>query len=312
MVVVAAFYRFFNVDSCAELKAALAEIVRDADIYGTILIAPEGINGTVAGSHHHIDRLRQFFLADKRFLGMEYKESVSTTNPFIRRHIKIKKEIVTMNVPGIEPMKVTGRHVSAREWNELIADSSVVVLDVRNSYETAIGKFDRAIDPQLDNFSEFPAFVEKNLNPQIHKRIAMSCTGGIRCEKASAYLAQQGFDEVYQLNGGILRYFEDTPRADSTFRGECFVFDHRVAVGHDLKPGSYEMCFNCRAPVSAEDKMSPLYQEAVSCSRCAKKLTARKIASKKTRHEQMLLAESRGTAHLGPHAMPKNTSRACR
>ncbi len=286
MLIVAAFYRFFRMTNARQVQAGLKELFATSDIFGTILLAEEGINGTVCGSRENIDRLRAYFVFNDLFVDMEYKESFTTENPFIRRHIKIKKEIVTIGVPGLDTVATAGRHVDSHEWNNLLADPAVFVIDVRNRYETALGGFVGAHDPELDSFKEFPAFVANNLDPIIHKRIAMSCTGGIRCEKASAYLAQCGFAEVYQLKGGILKYLEDTPKERSKWRGECFVFDHRVTVDHDLNAGSYTMCFSCRTPLSDEDKKSPDYIEAVACANCKDRVPAAKQSGKKIRHEK--------------------------
>lgn len=299
MLVVAAFYRFFQLNNPRVVRDELEELFSTSDIYGTILLAKEGINGTVCGSREHIDRLRRYFSSDERMDGMEYKESSAATNPFLRRHIKIKKEIVTMGKPNGDEIFNVGRHVDAREWDALLSDPSVFVLDVRNRYETAIGKFSGAHDPGLDNFSEFPDYVARNLDKTVHKRIAMSCTGGIRCEKASAYLVQAGFEEVYQLNGGVLRYLEDTPKEQSKWQGECFVFDHRVAVDHDLQPGSYTMCFNCRYPLNVDDKKSEKYVEAVACAHCHESVSEKKRRARVERHKQIQLASARGEKHLG-------------
>ncbi len=303
MLVVAAFYRFFRLENCEALKERLQYIVDTSDIYGTILLAHEGINGTVCGSRASIDRLKAAFSDDPRLIGMEYKESYTETNPFIRRHVKIKNEIVSLGQQGIDPSTAHAQYVDAREWDALLADPTVLVLDVRNKYETKVGSFIGAIDPALDNFRQFPDYVAEHLDPKIHKRIAMSCTGGIRCEKASAYLKQQGFDNVYQLHGGILRYMMDTPKDNSSWRGECFVFDHRVTVDHDLKPGSYTMCFNCRLPLSLDDKKSESYVEAVVCAQCCNNTSKQKRDANRDRQQQIRLANSRGETHLGPNAM---------
>lgn len=306
MLVVAAFYRFVTLDSCREVKSTLEQIARTHDIYGTILLAHEGINGTVCGTRAAIDVLRNYFRAHASFKDLTYKESLAEKNPFIRRHIKIKKEIVTFDQPKADPRRKTGHHVNAQQWNDLLADPSVVVLDVRNRYETALGTFKGALDPNIETFKDFPDFVKNQLDPSVHKRIAMSCTGGIRCEKASAYMMELGFSEVYQLDGGVLQYLEDMPQNKSLWQGECFVFDHRVAVDHNLKPGSYSMCFSCRAPLSASDKLSPLFVEDVACPHCHEQLTEKKRKANIDRKVQIARARSVGKSHLGSHAMHSN------
>lgn len=305
MLVVATFYRFFKVISCRVLKAELKDLLENSKLYGTIILAPEGINGTICGSRLNIDKLVAFFKEAGFFSQMEYKESLAQSNPFFRRQIKIKKEIVTLGEPNIDPSSFTGQYVDSRAWDQLLLDPSVVVLDVRNLYETAIGSFVNAIDPKLNNFREFCTFAKTKLDKTVHKRIAMSCTGGIRCEKASAYLLQLGFPEVYQLKGGILKYLEDTAKETSHWQGECFVFDQRVAVNHDRLMGTYEMCFGCRAPLSDEDKKSDAYVESVCCPKCHSDLTKDKHKSRQTRRDQMVRALKDGRKHLGPDAMPK-------
>lgn len=292
MLVVAAFYRFVTLSSCKEIKTKLEQIAHAHDIYGTILLAQEGINGTVCGTRQAIDSLKDYFYEQECFKGITYKESFVDKNPFIRRHIKIKKEIVAFEQPQADPGRQTGHHVNAHQWNELLNDPSVVVIDVRNRYETALGTFTGAIDPNIDTFKQFSDFVKNNLNPSVHKRIAMSCTGGIRCEKASSYMIEAGFTEVYQLGGGILQYLEDVPQHESLWRGECFVFDHRVTVGHDLKPGTYSMCFGCRAPLSAHDKRSPMFIDDVACPKCYDQLTEKKRKAKEDRKAQMKRAQA--------------------
>jgi|SRR5579871_2225914 len=307
MLVVATFYRFVILSSLEAIKAELEQIANNHDIYGTIIIAEEGINGTVCGTRHAIDSLKSYFSQQELLRDLKYKESNAPENPFLRRHIKIKREIVSFGQPQIDPRAKTGTHVNAVQWNDLLNDPSVIVLDVRNRYETAIGSFSGAVDPEMKTFKDFPRFVQTNLNPAIHKRIAMSCTGGIRCEKASAYMLQVGFAEVYQLDGGILQYLADTTEAESLWRGECFVFDHRVAVGHDHKPGTYSMCYGCREPLSDDDRLSSMYIEEVACPKCYPLLTFERRYNKENRKAQIRRAQALGKIHLGRHAMPSCT-----
>lgn len=303
MFVVAAFYKFVTLDSCAAHQAKLTELAQKHEIFGTILLANEGINGTVCGTRAAIDALGAYFNSHKEFNKLVYKESFSNRNPFLRRHIKVKPEIVTLGQPCANPLQKAGVHVTAHQWNALLDDPSVVVIDVRNRYETALGMFKGAIDPQTSTFKEFPDFVRRHLNPKTHKRIAMSCTGGIRCEKASAFLLTSGFEHVYQLDGGVLQYLEDMPKDHSKWQGECFVFDHRVAVDHNLKPGLYSMCFGCRMPLSAQDKLSPDYVPEVKCPHCSNEMSEQRQTKKRIRAQQMAHAERLGKAHLGHNAM---------
>lgn len=233
--VVAAFYKFVPLPDAARLRAPLFEVCASHGVIGTILLAPEGINATVAGSRDAIDSMLKFLLRDARFGQLEYKESSAARQPFGRLKVRLKQEIVTLGVPGIDPNRAVGEYVDARDWNTLIADPGTVVVDTRNRYETEMGMFERAIDPRTASFRQFPGFVHRTLDPRRHTRVAMYCTGGIRCEKATTYMLDNGFKEVYHLRGGILRYLEDVPREQGLWKGECFVFDERVAVGYGLK-----------------------------------------------------------------------------
>lgn len=237
MIVVAALYKFVALPDRVELRERLLALMHAHDIRGTILLAHEGINGTVAGSRHAIDQLKTFLVSDNRFNGIEYKESFTDEMPFKRIKVSIKKEIVTLKA-DVDPTKVVGTYVDAKQWNELLNDPEVTVIDVRNDFEVKMGTFKNAINPETNAFSDFPAFVKNKLSPSTNKKIAMSCTGGIRCEKASSLMKSMGFDEVYHLKGGVLQYLEDTPQEESLWHGECFVFDHRIALDHDLKPKS--------------------------------------------------------------------------
>lgn len=240
MIVVAAFYKFSHLDDCPNLRTKLVQLMDGNSIKGTIIVAEEGINATVAGDRAAVDNLKKFLEADGRFVGLEYKESFADANPFKLRKVLIKREIVTMKQPDADPRKSVGTYVDSSRWNELLADPDVMVIDVRNDFEVAMGSFENAKNPKTKFFSDFPAYVKNNLSPAIHKKIAMSCTGGIRCEKASAYMKQQGFSEVYHLKGGVLQYLKDMPKDQSKWIGSCFVFDERIAVDHDLNALNHE------------------------------------------------------------------------
>jgi UPF0176 protein len=297
-VVVAALYKFATLEDFREMREPLLQVCLDSGIKGSLLLAHEGINGTVAGSRAGIERVLNYLKADVRLQDLEHKESIDTAQPFLRMKVKLKKEIVTLGVDGIDPNRQAGTYVEPRDWNRLISDPEVLVLDTRNDYEVEIGSFEGAINPQMETFREFPAYVQR-FDPSRHKKVAMFCTGGIRCEKASAFMLQQGFDEVYHLKGGILKYLEEVPSEQSLWQGECFVFDHRVAVDHELKKGSYELCHACGWGVSAADRLSPLYEEGVACARCAATLTDEQKARFRERSKQIELARARGEQHMG-------------
>lgn len=298
-VVVAALYKFVKLPDYETLVPRLKEVCDSLDIKGTLLLAEEGINGTVSGSRAGIDGLVAFLNADGRFAGLSYKESFYEEQPFYRMKVKLKKEIVTMGVTGIDPQKIVGTYVKPRDWNALISDPDVVVIDTRNSYEYEIGTFERALDPKTETFREFPAYVAENLDPAKHKKVAMFCTGGIRCEKSTAYLKEQGFEEVYHLEGGILKYLEEVPEEESLWRGECFVFDNRVAVNHKLEKGIYDQCHGCRYPITEEDKQSSRYMLGVCCPRCYTTLTAEQKERFAERQKQIELAKARNETHIG-------------
>jgi UPF0176 protein len=298
-IVVAALYKFVRLPDYQEIAPRLKAHCDEFDIKGTLLLAEEGINGTVSGSRSAIDGLINFLKADERFSGLSYKESFYEDKPFYRMKVKLKKEIVTMGVNGIDPQKIVGTYVKPRDWNSLISDPDVVVIDTRNSYEYNIGTFERALDPKTETFREFPSYVAQNLDPAKHKKVAMFCTGGIRCEKSTAYLKEQGFDEVYHLEGGILKYLEEVPEEQSLWRGECFVFDNRVAVNHKLEKGIYDQCHGCRYPITEEDMCSDKYMPGVSCPRCYASLTEEQKVRFTERQRQIQLAKERNEAHLG-------------
>lgn len=297
--IIAALYKFVTLQDYEALRAPLLDFCVDKGIKGTLLLAQEGINGTVSGSREAIDDLLAYLQQDDRFKGLSHKESEDETQPFYRMKVKLKKEIVTMGVEGIDPKAIVGTYVKPKDWNALISDPEVVLIDTRNNYEYSIGTFKGAIDPNTDTFREFPAYVEQNLNPQKHKKVAMFCTGGIRCEKSTAFLKQQGFDEVYHLEGGILKYLEEVPQEESLWQGECYVFDNRVAVDHGLNKGSYAMCHGCRLPITEQDKHSPHYEEGVSCPHCYDTLTDSQRERFRERHKQVQLAKYRKQVHLG-------------
>jgi UPF0176 protein len=297
--IVAAIYKFVKLGDCATLRVSLQSQCDALGITGTLLLAEEGINGTIAGTRPGIDRIMEYLRSDPRLADLQHKESVAELPPFYRMKVKLKKEIVTMGVPDIDPTEQVGHYVKPEDWNALISDPGVLLVDTRNDYEVAVGTFKGAIDPRITTFREFPDYVRKHFDAQKQPRVAMFCTGGIRCEKASAYMLQQGFPEVYHLQGGILKYLENVPAEDSLWEGECFVFDQRVAVGQGLAPGHYELCYGCSHPISAADKTSSKYQAGVSCPHCYDNLTQEKRSAALERQKQVTLAEARGERHIG-------------
>lgn len=298
-LVVAAVYKFVKLPDCAAMREPLLAQCDALGITGTLLLAQEGINGTIAGTRSGIDRILAYLRSDPRLADLEHKESAADKPPFYRMKVKLKREIVTMGVPGIDPTDLVGHYVKPEDWNALISDPDVLLIDTRNDYEVDVGTFKGALDPRITTFREFPEYVKRNIDPQQKPRIAMFCTGGIRCEKASTYMLQQGFPEVYHLQGGILKYLENVPAEKSLWQGECFVFDQRVAVGHGLSPGHYELCYGCSRPITAEEKMSPKYQAGISCPHCFDALTPEKRAAAMERQKQVTLASARGQVHIG-------------
>ena len=298
-VVVAALYRFARFPDFEAFRQPLFEAMLAAEVRGTLLLAAEGINGTIAGSRLGIDKVLDFLQQDERFAGLEVKESSVDDNPFYRTKVKLKKEIVTMGVKDIDPNEIVGTYVDAEDWNELISRPDVLLLDTRNKYEVEIGTFDGAVNPETDSFREFPEYVARHLDPGNHKKVAMFCTGGIRCEKSTAYLRQQGFDEVYHLKGGILKYLELVPESESKWQGECFVFDNRVTVNHKLEQGAYDQCHACRMPITEQDKESEYYQKGISCHHCCDKHTPDQVKRYAERERQIELAKQFGETHIG-------------
>ena len=298
-VIVAALYKFVALEDFHQLREPLLDRCIAAGTRGTLLLAHEGINGTIAGSREALDEVLAYLRSDPRLADLEHKESVDDHMPFYRMKVKVKKEIVTMGVPGIDPNQRVGTYVRPRDWNELVNDPEVLLIDTRNDYEYGIGTFRGALDPRTTTFREFPAYVRATLDPRKHKKVAMFCTGGIRCEKASAFMLNEGFEEVYHLQGGILKYLEEVPEQDSTWEGECFVFDNRVAVNHRLEKGQYDQCYGCRHPITEQDKLSDKYQKGVCCPRCYDTLSEEQKARFRERQKQVELARQRGEAHVG-------------
>lgn len=299
----AALYKFVSLPDYQAMQAPILEACQRNHIKGTLLLAEEGINGTIAGLpddvHHVLDFLRTDSLFANKFANLEHKESFSDEHPFYRMKVKLKKEIVTLGVPGVSPTKKVGTYVKPEDWNALISDPDVILIDTRNDYEVDIGTFKGAVDPKTTTFREFPEYVAKHFDPTKHKKVAMFCTGGIRCEKASSYMMDQGFEEVFHLQGGILKYLETVPEAQSLWQGECFVFDQRVAVKHNLEVGDFDQCYACRHPLSPTEMQSEQYTAGVSCPYCYHKLSAEKRASLTERQKQVTLAKQRGATHIG-------------
>ena len=298
-IVIAALYKFVRLPDFRELRQPLLERCRELRLKGTLLLAPEGINGTVAGSREGIDGILDYLRSQPGFAGLAHKESLAAGVPFHRMKVKLKQEIVSLGIAGVDPEHLRGEYVKPEDWNAEISRPGTLVLDVRNEYETGIGGFKNAVAPDTGTFREFPDYVEKNLNPEQHTRIAMYCTGGIRCEKASSYLLSRGFREVVQLQGGILNYLEKVDRDHSRWEGECFVFDSRVAVDHELAEGEFEQCYACRRPLDQDDMASEKYLPGVSCPRCHDDLTPEQRQRFSERQRQVELAESRGEQHIG-------------
>ncbi len=290
---IAAFYQFTALADCTALRAQLLVAFAPLDLCGTLLIAPEGINGTLAGmGRAPVDRMLAI-LAQTTGLPLDaVKFSEASEKPFNKLKLRLKREIITFQQPQADPNKLVGTYVAPQDWNKLIADPDVTVLDTRNLYETAIGTFDRAVDPQIAQFSDFADFVRSKLDPARNKKIAMFCTGGIRCEKASAFMRAEGFEEVYHLKGGILKYLEEVAPAESRWHGACYVFDKRVAVEHGLKPGAYSMCFCCGYPLTTEDLAHPRYEVGVSCAYCHDLSSEADKARFRMRHQMMARQES--------------------
>lgn len=297
---IAAFYQFSPLSDLASLQSALLTRLHALGIRGSVLLAREGINGTIAGTAESLGLALQAIGEMSGCTALAPKFSFSRGLPFRRMKVRIKKEIVTIGPVKADPNEKVGTYVSAQDWNTLISDPEVILIDTRNAYEFKVGTFKGAIDPGTESFGDFPEFVHERLGNAKHKKIAMFCTGGIRCEKASSFMLNEGFSEVYHLKGGILKYLEDVKPENSLWDGACFVFDERVAVGHQLKIATFTTCHGCLMPVSAEERLSPLYEEGVCCPACVERLTDVQKASNRERQKQVDLAASRGAKHLGP------------
>jgi UPF0176 protein len=296
---VAALYRFCKLDAAETLRRPLAAFCCGRGIKGTLLLAREGINGTVAGSPEAIAELIERLEGIPGMAGLEVKYSNAATMPFHRMKVRLKKEIVTMGVETVDPLTDAGAYVEPAAWNALISDPDTLIIDTRNDYEVALGSFRNAVDPATSSFREFPAWVERNRAALDGRKVAMFCTGGIRCEKATAYVRSLGIAEVYHLKGGILKYLETVPEEQSLWQGECFVFDERVSVTHGLAEGEAELCRACRRPLTAADRRSPHYREGISCASCHDRRSDDDRARYAERHHQVQLAERRGVRHIG-------------
>lgn len=299
---VAAFYRFHRLEDPASLRAPLLAALKAAGARGSVLLAQEGVNGTIAAPPATIEQALDAITRLCNLPELDRKYSTATAMPFMRLKVRLKKEIVTIGPVQADPTQMVGEYVDPQDWNALISDPDVIVVDTRNDYEYRVGTFRNAIDPGTESFSQFPGWVRSNLHNMKGKKIATFCTGGIRCEKATSFMRFEGFEQVYHLKGGILKYLEEVPPGQSLWEGACYVFDERVAVGHGLKPADFTTCHGCLMPVSAADRESPLYEEGVCCPACANSLTEAQKASNRERQRQFELARARGLKHLGPSA----------
>jgi UPF0176 protein len=299
MYVIAALYHFTHFDAPAALKPNLLALCTKQGVKGTLLLALEGINGTIAGPRGGIDAVLTHIRALPGCADLEWKEATANDPPFARMKVRLKQEIVTMGQPDIDPRTNVGNYVEPQDWNDLIRAPDVVLIDTRNDYEVAIGTFEGALDPKTETFRDFPAWWDANKDRFHNKRIAMFCTGGIRCEKSTNFLLGQGVEDVFHLKGGILRYLEEMPASDSTWQGDCFVFDSRVSVGHDLKIGPHELCHGCRHPILPADKKRPEFEAGVCCHLCAEKTSDADKTRFRERQKQITLSRARGQEHLG-------------
>ena len=298
-ILVETFYHFTRFEDPAALREPLLAQLSSHDLKGTVLLAPEGFNGTLAGSQTGVYSALEVLRALPNSMALEHKESYAETMPFYRLKIRLKKEIVTMGVSGVDPSEKVGTYVAPKGWNDLIADHETIVIDARNDFEIQVGTFEGAINPKTNRFSELPQWLEEHRAELLNKKVAMFCTGGIRCEKATSYLKGRGVEDVFHLKGGILQYLENIPEAESRWYGECFVFDGRVSVKHDLKLGDYELCYACRSPVSAAGRMSDNFVAGVSCDHCIGQRSDEQRARYATRQVQIKRAEEQGKVHIG-------------
>ena len=297
-IVVAALYQFAVLHDHARLQAPLLKCCLDNDVYGTILLASEGINGTIAGSRQGIDAVVAHIQADERLRQLEYKESYAATMPFHRMKVRLKQEIVALGLPEVNPARDAGTYVKPQDWNALISDPDVIVIDTRNDYEVAIGTFEGALNPNTKTFRELPNRIANEDSLKAKPKVAMFCTGGIRCEKSTNYLLGQGVESVFHLKGGILKYLEEVPQGNSRWNGECFVFDNRVSVGHGLKEGPHLLCHGCRRPILPEDTEKPGYEMGVSCHLCVDETSPQDKERFRERQRQITLSRARGESHL--------------
>jgi len=299
MLTIAALYHFTRFDDPAALRGPLLDLCLRQGVRGSLLLAGEGVNGTIAGSRAGIDVVLAHLRALPGCAGLDWKESFAETQPFGRMKVRLKREIVTMGVPGVDPRASVGHYVRPQDWNALISAPDVAVIDTRNDYEVSLGTFRGAVDPATRSFRDFPAWWQANRERFHNKRIAMFCTGGIRCEKSTNYLLSQGVEEVFHLKGGILQYLEDVPQEESLWDGECYVFDGRVSVGHGLVPGQNSSCGACRRPVTPTGRAHPDHEEGVCCAACVNEYSETDRARFRERQHQMQLAQTRGIRHLG-------------
>jgi len=303
---VAALYKFAAFPDFKDWQQPITDVCLAGDVKGTLLLANEGINGTIAGPEAGVRKVLDFLHSIPPISGYTHKESWASDEPFLRMKVRLKKEIVTLGVEGVDPNKVVGTYVKPADWNALISDPDTVVVDTRNDYEVAIGTFKGAVDPKTKSFREFPKWAEENKSVLNKPKLAMFCTGGIRCEKSTAYMKEQGYEEVYHLEGGILKYLEEVPEEESLWEGDCFVFDDRVSVRHGLAEGDYTMCRACRRPVSPDAKLLPEYEEGVSCPLCIDETTPEQKERFKERQKQIELAQKRGERHVGITKPPRD------
>lgn len=298
-ILTAALYKFVRLEDFAALKAPLLARCEEQSVKGTILLAAEGINGTIAGPPAAVRAVLAYLRSDPRLADLEHKESHGDKMPFYRMKVRLKREIVTLGVPGVDPSAMAGTYVKPQEWNKLLDDPAVVVVDVRNDYEVSLGTFTGALNPQTTSFRELPQWLRSQAALRDKPKVAMFCTGGIRCEKSTAFLRSEGFEEVYHLEGGILKYLQTVPEEESRWQGECFVFDERVSVVHGLQPGRAEFCRSCRMPITDVERASQYYVRGVSCPKCHDRTTEAQKQSRLERQKQVDLADSRSEAHIG-------------
>ena len=303
MHAICALYKFTRLDDFETIQLPLKGFLDSLSVKGTLLLAREGINGTISGNQASLEKVLEYLQSDSRFLGLEYKFSYSKKTPFKRLKVKLKKEIVTMGLSEIDPTHSVGTYVKPKDWNKFINDPDVVLIDTRNNYEYEIGSFKGAVNPNTETFREFPSFTKNSLEKYRNKKIAMFCTGGIRCEKSTAYLKSQGYKDVFHLQGGILKYLEEVNEDESLWEGECFVFDDRVAVKHNLEQGHYDQCHACRFPITKEDTMHPHYEKGASCPRCFGTKNSNQMSRYREREKQVQLAKKRGEEHIGDEAI---------